>query len=64
MPEIRWDRRQLLKAISVGAATGALAGGACDALAQQVKWSEGTEPPKLQAPANACDCHHHICDAR
>ena len=21
---------------------------------------EGTEPPKLKAPANACDCHHHI----
>src|ERR1700749_5020340 len=27
--------------------------------AQQVKWS-GTEAPKLKAPANACDCHHHI----
>ena len=31
MPEIRWDRRQLLKAMSVGAAAGALAGGAHDA---------------------------------
>jgi len=33
-------------------------------VAPQVKWSEGTEAPKLQAPANACDCHHHIYDAR
>ena len=34
--------------------------GARDAAAQQVKWSSGTESPKLKAPANACDCHHHI----
>src|SRR3954453_7379133 len=34
--------------------------GARAAAAQQVKWSSGTEPPKLKAPANACDCHHHI----
>jgi D-galactarolactone isomerase len=33
-------------------------------MAQQVKWSEGNEPPKLKAPANACDCHHHIYDAK
>ncbi len=26
--------------------------------------SLGTEAPKLKAPANACDCHHHIYDAR
>jgi len=62
MPEMYWDRRELLKAMSVGAA--ALAGGARNAAAQQVKWSEGTEPPKLKAPPNACDCHHHIYDAR
>ncbi len=24
--------------------------------------SSGTAPPKLKAPANACDCHHHIYD--
>ena len=60
MPETPWDRRELLKAISAGAATGFLAGAARDAAAQQVKWSEGTEPPKLKAPPNACDCHHHI----
>jgi len=62
MPEMYWDRRELLKAMSVGAA--ALAGGARNAAAQQVKLSEGTEPPKLKAPPNACDCHHHIYDAR
>src|SRR5260370_5031332 len=63
MPETSWDRRELLKAISAGAATGFLAGAARNASAQQVKWSEGTEPPKLKAPPNACDCHHHIYDA-
>src|SRR4029077_15911134 len=25
--------------------------------------SSGTEAAKLKAPANACDCHHHIYDA-
>jgi predicted TIM-barrel fold metal-dependent hydrolase len=46
-------------ALSAGAAVGML-GRLGTASAQQIKWSEGTEPPKLQAPANACDCHHHI----
>ena len=64
MPEVPWDRRELLKAMSAGAVTSFLAGGARGAAAQQVKWSEGTEPPKLKAPPNACDCHHHIYDAR
>ena len=52
-PETPWDRRELLKAISAGAATGFLAGGVRDAAAQQVKWSEGTEPPKLKG-ASQC----------
>ena len=64
MPEMSWNRREVLKAITAGAATGFLAGGARNATAQQVKWSEGTDPPKLKAPANACDCHHHIYDAK
>ena len=59
-----WARRELLKVMSTGAAAGLLAGGARDALSQQVKWSTGTEPPKLKAPANSCDCHHHIYDAK
>ena len=29
-----------------------------------VPWSAGTEPPKLKAPPNACDCHMHIYDSR
>lgn len=29
---------------------------------QAVPNSSGTEPPKLKAPANACDCHMHIYD--
>jgi hypothetical protein len=34
------------------------------ASAQQVPYSSGTEAPKLKAPANACDCHMHIYDAK
>jgi len=30
---------------------------------QQVKWSAGTGTPRLKAPPNAADCHHHIYDA-
>jgi predicted TIM-barrel fold metal-dependent hydrolase len=50
-------------AASGAAAAGALAS-ATRVEAQQVKYSTGTEPPKLKAPANATDCHHHIYDAR
>ena len=32
--------------------------------ADVVKWSEGTEQPNTRVPADACDCHHHIYDAR
>src|SRR5262252_1637098 len=64
MPKTPWDRRELLKTISAGAVTGFLVGGADHAAAQQVKWSEGAEPPKLKAPPNACDCHHHIYDSQ
>jgi D-galactarolactone isomerase len=59
----RWDRRELLKTIA-GAAAAASTLPADRAAAQPVKWSAGTEPPKLRAPANAADCHHHIYDAR
>src|SRR5215831_11108376 len=64
MPKAPWDRRELLRAMSAGVVTGLLAIGVRNAVAQQVKWSEGTEPPKLKAPPNACDCHHHIYDAK
>jgi D-galactarolactone isomerase len=59
-----WGRRELLITMSAGAAAGIIGAAASDAAAQQVKWSEGTEAPKLKAPANACDCHHHIYDAK
>src|SRR5262252_9605309 len=57
--ERRWSRRHVLRA-AVGATV--LAVGRADA--QQVKYSVGTEAPKLKAPPNATDCHHHIYDAR
>ncbi|WP_257164833.1 amidohydrolase [Bradyrhizobium sp. SRS-191] len=34
------------------------------AAADSVPNSAGSESPKLKAPANACDSHHHIYDAR
>lgn len=60
---MRWGRRDVLMAMSSGAALG-IVGGAGGAWAQQVKWSAGEEAPKLKAPANVCDCHHYIYDSR
>jgi len=59
-----WGRREVLRNFSAAAAATILAGGARETIAQQVKCSDGTEPPKLKAPADSCDCHHHIFDAR
>jgi predicted TIM-barrel fold metal-dependent hydrolase len=64
MTPTHWSRRDLLKTVSGTAAAGFFAAHARLAAAQAVKWSAGTEAPKLQAPANATDCHHHIYDAR
>ena len=58
------DRRTVLKTISATAATGAIITRPRRAAAQQVKWSAGTEAPKLRAPAGAADCHHHIYNAK
>jgi predicted TIM-barrel fold metal-dependent hydrolase len=49
-------------AMALAAAAGAVRSD--QAFAQQVPWSSGTESPKLKAPANACDCHMHIYDAK
>jgi D-galactarolactone isomerase len=57
-------RRSLLEGMGMAAVATAL-------VAQMPKTSDrfavpnsaGTEPPKLKAPSNACDCHHHIYDA-
>src|ERR1700739_3114765 len=59
--ERQWGRREVIKLVSTMAATVSLP---LPLAAQQVKWSAGTEPAKLRAPANATDCHHHIYDAR
>jgi predicted TIM-barrel fold metal-dependent hydrolase len=59
------DRRRLMKtagAMALAATAGAVRSE--QAFAQQVPWSSGTESPKLKAPANACDCHMHIYDAK
>src|SRR5260370_6069809 len=58
------DRRAVLKTISAAALVGAAAAQPQRAAAQQVKWSAGTEAPKLRTPADAADCHHHIYDGK
>ena len=60
MQPTRWDRRGVLWGLSAMAGAGILGASTTPASAQQVKYSSGTEPPKLKVPANACDCHHHI----
>jgi hypothetical protein len=58
-----WDRRGVLWGLSAMAGAGILGASTTPATAQQVKYSSGTEPPKLKVPANACDCHHHIYES-
>ena len=61
-----WDRRDVLRGLSAVAGAGVL-GRAASALAEEgvtVKWSTGTELPKIKVPPNACDCHHHIYDSK
>jgi D-galactarolactone isomerase len=57
-------RRDFLKGASVAAMAAVSGLPASDVQAQTVPLSAGTEPPKVKAPANACDCHIHIYDAR
>jgi D-galactarolactone isomerase len=64
MTSASWNRRQLLTTVTTVAITSLLGSRVRPAAAQQVKWSSGTDAPKLKAPANATDCHHHIYDAR
>src|SRR5258705_13519478 len=57
-------RRTVLKGMGLAALSVAGVAQTPDARAQfAVPNSSGTAPPKLKAPANACDCHHHIYDA-
>lgn len=58
------NRRTFLTRVGLAAASASLIAPLRDAGAQTpVPNSSGTASPKLQAPANACDCHHHIYDA-
>src|SRR5258706_2986196 len=57
-------RRTFSKAASIAAVAATTSGVAMrDGIAQVVPNSSGTAPPKLKAPPNACDCHHHIYDS-
>jgi predicted TIM-barrel fold metal-dependent hydrolase len=65
MDRVSTDRRDFVKAAgALAMATAASSLGMRDASAQQVPYSAGTEVPTLKAPANACDCHMHIYDAK
>jgi len=55
-----WSRRSILKGIPAAL----VAAHAAPALAEGVKWSAGTDAPKLKAPPNATDCHHHIYNSK
>jgi D-galactarolactone isomerase len=56
-------RRSFIKAASVAAIAVTTSGISMrEGHAQAVPNSTGTAPPKLKAPPNACDCHHHIYD--
>jgi len=56
-----WPRRVVLQAVPAGLAASIMPGAAD---AQTVPYSAGNERPRLSAPANAADCHHHIYDHR
>jgi len=60
-----WNRREFLTTVPlmVAGAVG-MAHGESAASGQAVKWSSGTELPRLKVPPNATDCHHHIYDSR
>ena len=62
MDEIRWSRRSILSTMP-GLAIG-FAEIARDAHEQSVKWSSGTDRPKMKVPKLATDCHCHIYDSR
>jgi predicted TIM-barrel fold metal-dependent hydrolase len=60
-----WSRREFLTTVPVMVAgVAAMAHGESVANGQAVKWSSGTELPRLKVPPNATDCHHHIYDSR
>lgn len=58
------DRRAFLKGAAAGAATIGAALNAQQVKREPVPNSSGTDIPKFRTFENACDCHHHIYDAR
>jgi D-galactarolactone isomerase len=64
MQKADWGRREVLAGLSAVISASALGAEAAKAQGVQVKWSSGTELPKLKPPANACDCHHHIYESK
>jgi D-galactarolactone isomerase len=64
MQKADWGRREVLAGLSAVISASALGVEAGKAQDVQVKWSSGTELPKLKPPANACDCHHHIYESK
>ena len=61
-----WHRRDVVKMMSLAAA-GALTGCAPSwtwPAWRPVKFSAATARPKLQAPPNATDCHHHVYNSK
>lgn len=65
MSETRMGRRVFLKNAGLATFTAVAALHSEQSQAQSVvPNSAGSEAPKLNAPANACDCHHHIFDPR
>src|SRR5438477_3554541 len=57
-------RREVLTTLSMTAAAGLVVAHAGPGAAQSGKWSAGMAAPKLKAPPNATDCHHHVYDAK
>ena len=63
----RWDRRDVLKTLSLaaaGALTGCASATTTPTQAGPVKFSAGIATPKSAAPANATDCHHHVYNSK
>src|SRR4030095_16384254 len=58
-----YGRRHMMERRTFLAGSAAMAATMTAANAQHaVPNSEGTEAPRLKAPANSCDCHMHIYD--
>src|SRR5690242_21811788 len=62
MESIMPDRRGLLRG-ALAASVIAIVPGARPDAQEVVRWSAGTEAPKIKAPTNATDCHFHIYDS-